>query len=307
MLIFPYKADVDLGRWPVMTLAVCAVCIYVFVQQLLSEHAYATALNDFCAHDIARDERIILRYLDKPYDHYCQALLDIRAAPDRKQAILQLAANSLPMPFYSNPADGRDYIYALLTDSSRRFERAIPHNLTDDLHYDPKTLNLKRMLTAAFTHGSWSHLISNLIFFFAFAASVEVITGYFYYLGFIVFAAIGTHFAYRYSMQGVANAPPTVGLSGVVMAMMAFLATIMPSLSIRCFFWFIWIVRIFRVPALLIALLYIGENIYDYASQDANSNVNYVAHISGAAIGILLGLIYRARNAEYLRNVAPGI
>jgi membrane associated rhomboid family serine protease len=305
MLLFPYKADVDLGRWPVMTMAVCGICIYVFIRQLISQHDYNTALNRFCNHEISRDERIVQRYLEVGAEaHYCDVLLDSRAAPNRKQAIGALAASARPLPFYSDPATSREYIAAVLTESSRRFERTIPHNLTEDLRYDPKTLDITRMITAAFTHGSWSHLIFNLIFFFAFAASVEVITGYFYYLFFIVFAAVGTHLAYRYSVRDIQDAAPTVGLSGVVMAMMAFLATVMPSLSIRVFFWFIWIVKIFRVPALIIAALYIGENIYDYLNRDANSNVNYMAHISGAAIGVSMGLLYRLRHRELLRELA---
>jgi membrane associated rhomboid family serine protease len=136
---------------------------------------------------------------------------------------------------------------------------------------------------------------------------MEVITGYFYYLGFIVLSAIGTHAAYSYSVQGLEGAAPTVGLSGVVMATMAFLATVVPTLRIRCFFWFIVFFKTFRVPALAIAGLYIVENIFDYANREAGDNINYVAHLSGAAIGIAVGLIYRLRNREYLQDLMSDI
>ena len=108
-------------------------------------------------------------------------------------------------------------------------------------------------------------------------------------------------------MQGVDGVLPTVGLSGVVMAMMAFLATVMPTLNVRCFFWFLVIVRIFRVPALAIAALYILENVFDYANRDADDTINYIAHISGAAIGVALGVIYRLKYQEYLRELQPGL
>ncbi len=306
MLLLPYKADVDLGRWPVMTLAVCAVCIWVFAHQAYSEHAYEKSLNQYCNHDITRDEQLVLRYLsDEPDRHYCRVLLAIRDAPDRKQAMRDFAAAARAMPFYSNKSDSTDYLYSVLTTSSLRFERLVPKNLTNQLQYDPNNPTLASMLTAAFSHGDWWHLVSNLIFFFAFAASVEVIAGYGYYLGFILLSAIGTHAAYTYSVQGVEGALPTVGLSGVVMAMMAFLATVVPTLSIRCFFWFLIIIRTFRVPALAIAGLYIAQNVFDYTYRDADDNVNYVAHISGAALGVAMGFVYRLRYPGFLKDLLP--
>jgi membrane associated rhomboid family serine protease len=308
MVLFPYKADVELGRWPIMTIIVCVICIGVFARQELSAHAHRTALFQYCNYDLTRDERLVQRYLAGPSEqHYCEVLLQIRASSDRAAIMRELADRARPTPFYRDPKASSDYVYNTLTESSRRFERAIPQDLTEELQYDPRDLNLWRMITAAFSHGDWLHLISNLIFFYAFAASVEVIAGYLYYFGFIVTAAIGTHLAYSYSMVGVAGAQPTVGLSGVVMAMMAFLATISPRLRIRCVFWFVVIVRVFRVPALAIAALYIAENVFDYANRDPESNINYVAHISGAAIGVLLGVIYRFTHREFLREVTHRI
>jgi len=306
MLFFPYKADVDLGRWPIMTLLVCGICIWVFARQALSAYAYGNALENYCNNRITREEQVAARYLDKaPNEHYCQVLLTIRESSNPKIAIQQMAAASKPTPFYRSREDSVEYVRGVLTASSQKFERTVPRNLTDELQYDPATLNVMSMLTAAFSHGGWWHLASNLLFFFAFAASVEVITGYLYYFAFIVVAAIGTHLAYAYSVRDVVAALPTVGLSGVVMAMMAFLATVVPTLSIRCFFWFLIFIRIFRVPALVLAGLFILQNVFDYMNVDPSDNVNYVAHISGAAIGVALGIVYRIRHREFLKDLLP--
>ena len=89
--------------------------------------------------------------------------------------------------------------------------------------------------------------------------------------------------------------------------MMAFLATIAPTLGIRCYFWFLIFIRFFRVPAVALAGLYIVQNILDYANRDPGDNVNYMAHISGAAIGVIMGLAYRYRHREYLREMIPQI
>ena len=305
MLLFPYKADVQLSRLPIMTLMICALCVWVFARQALSAYHYNSAVEKFCTTDVTRDERLVLRYLAVPANtNYCDLLEHIHQADNRQAVIRELAATAEMTPFYRTKADSTDYIYSALDDSSRRFDSAVPRDLTDKLSFDPKHPTFMSMLSAAFSHGSWSHLIFNLIAFFAFAASVEVIAGYLYYLGFIVLTAVGTHLAYRYSVSGLEDAMPTVGLSGVVFAMMAFLATIMPGLKIRCFFWFLLFIRTFCVPVLVIAALYILENVYDYLHPDADSLTNYMAHISGAAIGVIMGLIYRIRNEKLLHNLS---
>lgn len=300
MILFPYKADVELHRWPLMTLIVCVVCAWVYARQAISEHSYENAVESYCS-SLTTDERLLVRYLEVPADaSYCDVLLHIRKESDQDAAIKELAKTSRPTPFYSKRADNIEYIHGVLTESTQRFKQDVPRTLTDKLHFDPNHATLLTTVTAAFSHADIWHLLSNLIFFFAFAASVEAIAGYTYYFGFFLLSAIGTHFAYAYSVSGQDTAMPTIGLSGVVMAMMAFLATIKPDLRIRCFFWFLVFIRRFSVPALAIAALYIGENLYDYKHLDPKSNINYVAHISGAAIGILMGFIYRMRNDEYL-------
>ncbi len=266
----------------------------------MSAHAHTQALSSYCS-QLATDERLVLDYLDVPAGtDYCDVLTHLRSASDRDAEIREMAKNSRPTPFYQNRTDSVNYVYNVLTESSKRFLRAVPNTLTDRLHFDPNHTSLLATLTSAFSHADVWHLLSNLVFFFAFAASVEVITGYLYYFGLFLLSAIGTDYAYAYSVRGLEVALPTIGLSGVVMAMMGFLAVVQPTLRIRCFFWFLLFIRRFGVPAAAIAALYVIENIYDYKHRDPDDVVNYVAHISGAAIGIAMGGIYRLRNSAYL-------
>lgn len=303
MLIFPYKADVELQRFPLLTVLVCIVCILVFANQWRSEHAYMKAIERYCD-QLGTEESLIIDYLNIPSGtHYCKVLVNIRQSTDPQATINELAHQSKPTPFYAKRADSVAYIREVLSDSTQRFERSVPITLTQRLHFDPNRATVWSSITSAFSHGDAWHIASNLVFFFAFAASVEVIAGALTYVLLFVLCAIGTDYAYAYSVRGEDVMLPTIGLSGVVMAMMAFLATIKPMLNIRCFFWFFVIVRKFRVPALALAALYIGENIYDYVHIDPDSHINYVAHISGAAIGAVMGILYRWGKADYLSEL----
>ena len=77
------------------------------------------------------------------------------------------------------------------------------------------------------------------------------------------------------------------------MGMMALLTTLLPRARIWCFFWFLFWVRWFTLPVLVIVAWQVGWNVYDLHHHDASSHINYMAHVSGAITGFVLGMLYR--------------
>ena len=136
------------------------------------------------------------------------------------------------------------------------------------------------------------HLVGNLLFFYIFAASVELVIGHLVFAAFVLLSSIGTSVAYSFATAHLEDAMPTVGLSGVVMAMLAALAIMLPHARINCVFWFVVIIRVFHIPAIFFAIWYVGWDIYDMQRFGATSGINYVAHISGAIMGALLAFYY---------------
>jgi membrane associated rhomboid family serine protease len=294
-MFLPYKVDVDLARLPVITILVSLICIVVFWNQDKSQRQYQEALLTFCNNsgNIDRSTMTVLRLLQKGEKaHPCTIFLEIHRAPDTTAAIHALAADSKPMRLFQKREDEVQYVNDVLSDAYLSFDRSLPSNLTESLHYDPKQLQVKRMITSTFSHASWGHLIGNLFGFYAFAASVEVIIGSLLFIPTILVMAIVTSIAYSASVAGVEAALPTVGLSGIVFGMMAMLATMAPWIKIRCLFWLIIFFRVIRLPALLLAAWYIGWNFYDMQTIGDKSHINYMAHASGAACGVVLGFIY---------------
>jgi membrane associated rhomboid family serine protease len=305
MIFFPYKADVELQRWPVLTVLVAAACVWVFLQQTWSANTYSDALETYCSETTKRSIETIVRYL--PADearHPCLAMLRIHRARDSSAEIEKIAAESQAVPFFKTEEDGRRYLKSVLREQYSAFARRVPHDLSESLVYHPNEIDFGRMLTSVFSHGDWGHLIGNMVFFFAFAAAVEVIGGYLFFSGMIVALAVSTSLAYTWSVAGADDALPTLGLSGVVMGMIGFVSVVAPALGIRCFFWFLLFVRTFSVPALLLAAWYIGWDIYELNVRDEDSNVNYIAHVSGAAAGALVGGLFRFLRRDYLRDIA---
>ena len=143
------------------------------------------------------------------------------------------------------------------------------------------------ILTAMFMHGSWSHIIGNMIFLWAFGPEVEELMGrpryaLFYLLGGVVAA-----------LAQVAATPgstvPNLGASGAIAAVMgAFLVTY-PHDSIRSLLVIFVFVRVAYIPAVLligvwglVQFLSLGA----IAPQpSAGGGVAYAAHVGGFIYG----------------------
>lgn len=280
--------------FPLITPIICMICILIYTQQYRSDNRHYDAVGSFCAEQVNIDTQTILDRIGRSsYGAQCYTIFEsIRNAEDSSTAIEEMIGNIEPLTYFADENDNRNYMVSEIEKCYRRYELYVPRALTQDLSYDPSELDLGRMITATFSHADVFHLFGNLLFFFVFGASVELIVGYLAYAGFIGVATVATSLGYSYAMMGVENALPTIGLSGVVMATLGALGVMMPNVKIRCFFWFIWIFRVFRVPVYLLALWYVGWDIIDMNRIGEVSYVNYAAHISGAAIGAAFGAAY---------------
>ena len=304
MFFLPYKLDSDLNRIPFITLLICLLSCLIFWNQYRQDARYAQGVDQFCSSSIQRNDLILIRKIShKETDNLCGDLFEsIRHAPDPKEKLNELARQSDPIGSFATEEDDYRYRLARLEALYDQYESTVPKNLTDKLAYDPKEIDPVRMLTSTFSHGDLMHLLGNLLIFYIFSSSVELLFGSLLYFGFIVFATVGTSLAYSYAMIGIEDALPTIGLSGVVMASVAALAVMLPTAKIRCFFWFFFFFRVFRIPALLLALWYIGWDVYDMYLYGNDSPINYVAHLSGAGIGVLFGLLFLLFKRDSIRE-----
>jgi membrane associated rhomboid family serine protease len=156
------------------------------------------------------------------------------------------------------------------------------------LAYHAHTLDVPRMFTSVFVHADIWHILGNLFFFYCFSRTIETqLSAKGYLLAFVVFVFV-TNFAFSFATKGPAW---TVGLSGVVWGYMGIFLVRYPRDRINCFVWFIVVFKIIEVPAIVFILGFLALNIADYRHGDA-SNVNYAAHFSGFAAGVLFKLLF---------------
>ena len=303
-MFFPYRARISLHRFPLLTVLVCLLCIGIYTAQFNNQRALRQAADDFCEREQERGFlQALRRFAGSDDARVCAALvLALYGAKDDKAELARLTERLRAPP---RVAEGRlaSYYEQVLLDAIRTFRHGAPANLTARLWYPPDSWNPMRMLSAAVAHGSWGHLIGNLIFFFAFAATIEILLGPFLYLGALVVLALGTHAVYSLAVMQNPQALPTLGLSGVVMGMIALFVYFIPRARISCFLWLIVFFKRFALPAWLLAAWYIGWDVYAEMTGTGNPGVNLIVHLSGAALGFLLGVTFFRQKRHWAREL----
>ena len=293
MFFLPFKFDMELYRLPFVTILICVLCLGIYWGQHANEREYFTKTENFCATPRSTVERMMLEKVTRNVgsEACLEVVSTLSLAEDRDAATDEFVAQSEPFAGYSEK-DSREYTELLITRIYDSYRRAVPPLETKELWYHPHSWDPWSMVTASFAHGSWSHVIGNLFFFFAFAATVEVLVGPLIFVGTIMTMAFGTGVSYSIAMANVAEALPTVGLSGIVMGMMALFTFFLPTGRIKCFYWVLIKIGTVSIPAWLLTLWFVGFDAYTLFTQEEQSGVNLVYHVSGAAIGFLIGILF---------------
>lgn len=300
MLFFPFRADVQLPRLPFLTLLITILCLAIYWQQDKSDQEFSDYTTNFCSEQEGRLYKIVIKKIAKSKNYrkedVCEAVFAaIHQSSNSDETIGNLTKDTTKFSHKSTKKT-HAYIRKLLGERYSEFKNNSPENLTDQMVFDPEQFHILKMISSAFAHADWMHVIGNLFFFFAFAATVELLVGHFYFALITIALAIGTNTTYLLAVQSTTDSVPTLGLSGVVMGMIGLFIYFIPKAKIRCFFWFIFFVRKFGIPAWLLATWYFGWDVYDLYRYGSSTGTNLVAHVSGFVQGYLIGyLLFKSR------------
>lgn len=148
------------------------------------------------------------------------------------------------------------------------------------------------ILTAMFMHGSWSHIIGNMVFLWAFGPEIEDAMNP---LRYVVFYLLGGLAAMTAQVMATpASTVPNLGASGAIAAVMgAFLVTY-PHDQIRSLLWIFIFVRITFIPAaLLIGVWFLLQLLNAGAVATVQTGgVAYLAHVGGFIFGVVTGRLF---------------
>ena len=161
--------------------------------------------------------------------------------------------------------------------------------------------HLITILTSMFMHGSWLHIIGNMVFLWAFGPEIEDAMGPARYLVFYLTGGVAAMLAQ------VAASPhstvPTLGASGAIAAVMGAFIVTYPRDKIKTLLFLGWFVTIAMLPAALLIGLWIVTQLFSQVGSVANvqaGGVAYMAHIGGFFFGAIAGRLFESsdRTAE---------
>ena len=148
-------------------------------------------------------------------------------------------------------------------------------------------------LTSMFLHGGFMHIIGNMVFLWAFAPAVEDTMGRGQFLLFYLLGGLAATVAQV--AVGPNSTVPQLGASGAIAAVMgAFLVTY-PRDRIKVVWFFGWFFHISYIPAFVLVGIWLLSQLLNQAGavvQADTRGIAYMAHIGGAAFGMLTAHLF---------------
>jgi membrane associated rhomboid family serine protease len=148
------------------------------------------------------------------------------------------------------------------------------------------------ILTSMFMHASWSHIIGNMIFFWAFGPEIEDSMNPLRYAAFYLLGGLVA------MMAQVAAAPhstvPNLGASGAIAGIMgAFLVTY-PRDEIRILWFFFFFFRVTMIPAAFLIGFWFLTQLFNAGTVAAvqGGGVAYMAHVGGFIFGAITAKLF---------------
>ncbi|MFD4588724.1 rhomboid family intramembrane serine protease [Streptomyces sp. NPDC087659] len=188
--------------------------------------------------------------------------------------------------FVLGPVSGLNPSYGtgdtLLTAQTLHFERwgVIPSEL---LRGSPRALLTP--LTALFVHGSWLHLLGNMLFLHVFGAMVEERMGHvefaLFYLGCGYLALLA------YAAANAESDHTLVGASGAISGVLGAFLCLFPRTRVTSLYPFLFFLPL-RFPAWIVLIFWFAlQWLAEAQSSSTGPGVAYLAHLVGFGIGFL--------------------
>jgi len=152
--------------------------------------------------------------------------------------------------------------------------------------------HLSTILTALFMHASWSHILGNMVFLWAFGPEIEDTMNPLRYLVFYLAGGVVAMLAQVAADPG--STVPNLGASGAIAAVMgAFLVTY-PRDKIRTILVIGWFFRVAFIPAaVLIGFWFLIQLLsFGVVTNVQSGGVAYLAHIAGIIFGAVTARLF---------------
>jgi membrane associated rhomboid family serine protease len=154
------------------------------------------------------------------------------------------------------------------------------------------------LLTSMFLHGSWMHIIGNMVYLFIFGDQIETRFGHLRFLFFYLLAGVVAGLAQVWADPH--SYFPCVGASGAIAGVLGAYLILYPHNSVRVLLYN----SIVLMPALIVLGLWgVMQVIGQMGAPGEHGGVAYMAHLGGFGVGIVIGTLVRLMGRDSERSI----
>jgi rhomboid family protein len=166
--------------------------------------------------------------------------------------------------------------------------------LPGDLAWIPR---YETLVTSMFLHGSWMHLLGNMLFLWIYGDNVEDAMGHARFLLFYFICGIAAIFAQ--ALSNPQSAYPIIGASGAISGVLGAYLLLFPRAKVLTLVLLPFFFTTLRIPAMLLLLLWFAAQLVSgFAVSDGGASVAFRAHIGGFLTGMLLVPVLKRRDVR---------
>jgi membrane associated rhomboid family serine protease len=145
------------------------------------------------------------------------------------------------------------------------------------------------LLSSMFMHGSWMHIIGNMVYLLIFGDQIEDRLGHLRFLVFYLIAGIAAGVGQVLAQP--LSVLPCVGASGAIAGVLGAYLVLYPRNAVK--------VLLFRDIVLMPASIVLGfwavmQVVGKFGTPGSEGGVAYTAHVAGFAVGFAVGILVKA-------------
>ena len=149
---------------------------------------------------------------------------------------------------------------------------------------------LLSLLFSIFMHGSWLHLLGNMLFLWIFGNNVEDQLGALKFILFYLLCGIGASLVHV--LFNLDSLTPVIGASGAVSGVMGAYLLLFPHARIRTLVFIFILVTTMDIPAAVFLVIWF---VFQFLYAGGGANIAWLAHVGGFIAGMALLKVFQER------------
>ncbi len=301
-MLIPIKHEnMEARRWPVVTLALIAINVAVFLFTMSAIDDEAPQLGEVKSHILI----LAALHPELKMQSASQHLVDVfkQSHPGQWKQVQNP---------YRDVINAYDAKIRMVEDTSKlqgemdalntQFVSLSKTSIVEQYAFVPAQPTAISYLTANFLHGGWLHLIGNMWFLWLAGFVLEDVWGRWLYSLFYLIAGMAALQFYAWSNPG--STTPTLGASGAVAALMGAFLVRFPKMKIEMAWLFLFKLYRFKAAAYWLLPLWLGVEIFYGSLFGSSRGVAHWAHVGGFLFGAMAALAIQHSGIEQKTNKA---